>query len=154
MKVQPKKKRKMIKWLVGHYYNLLSGLLMGAVGYFAPVNNIVAVVAVAVAVDFLSGIWASYVQGKGIKSKRMTKTIYKIALYICIVYLFFAIDKEMQMIELHRFVAWVIVGFEMYSILENATKITNHRIFRVLRKLMEDKLEEQGVKIDEKESKQ
>lgn len=143
----------MIKWFASHYCNFLSGVLWGIVGYFAPVQNIILVVLLVVFFDLLTGVWASYIQGKGIKSKRMVKTIYKVAIYICIIYLFFAIDKEMQMIELHKVMAWVIVGFEMYSILENATKITDHRIFRILRKLMEDKLEDQGVNIDEKEDK-
>lgn len=143
----------MIKWFASHYCNFLSGILWGIIGYFAPVQNIILVVLLVVFFDLLTGVWASYIQGKGIKSKRMVKTIYKVAIYICIIYLFFAIDKEMQMIELHKVMAWVIVGFEMYSILENATKITDHRIFRILRKLMEDKLEDQGVNIDEKEDK-
>lgn len=143
----------MIKWFASHYCNFLSGILWGIIGYFAPVQNIILVVLLVVFFDLFTGVWASYIQGKGIKSKRMVKTIYKVAIYICIIYLFFAIDKEMQMIELHKVMAWVIVGFEMYSILENATKITDHRIFRILRKLMEDKLEDQGVNIDEKEDK-
>ena len=140
-------------WVLAHSYNLIVGAIAGIAGYFAPVQNVVLVVVMAILLDCLTGVWASAKRGKGIKSRRLLRTFYKIGLATIVIYLLYSMDKEMGVIELHKIVAWVIAGFEVWSILENATKITDHRIFRLLRRFMEDRIEQNtGIKIDEKES--
>jgi phage-related holin len=139
-------------WAEAHSNNFLAGVLIALGGYFAPVQNVVLVVMLAVIIDLITGIWASYTRGKGIKSRRLMRSIVKIVLYNMIIYLMFCIDKEMALIELHKTVAWLIVGFEVWSILENAARITDHRIFRILRRYMEDRVKETtGMDLNEKE---
>ena len=139
-------------WLVGHSNHFIAGLLISLLGYLAPVQDVVLVMALVVFFDMVTGIWASFKEGRGIKSRRLTKTGVKIFLYAMIVYLLFCVDKEMGMFELHKAVAWLIVGFELWSILENAARITDHRIFRILRRYMEDRVKETtGMDLNEKE---
>lgn len=137
-------------WLAAHQYNFLTGILFGIGGYFASVYNIGAVLLGAVLIDLITGIWASRVQGKGIKSKKLKISVYKLALYYLIVGLVFCIDKEMGMIQIHKAMAWAICGFEVWSILENGAKITNHRVFRILKRYMEDRVKDNiGVELNE-----
>lgn len=141
-------------WFDAHQHNFVAGLLMACWGYFAEVQSIFAVIFAAIMIDLITGIWASRVEGKGITSKRLIPTIKKVALYFGVIALVFAIDKEFEMVELHKFIAWVIVGFEVYSILENGARITDHPIFRMLKRFMADKIKTNtGVDIDEKEDK-
>jgi phage-related holin len=139
-------------WVEAHSNNFLTGIFLAFAGYFSPVHNVVMVVMLAVMIDLITGIWASYTIGRGIKSRRLMRSIVKIVLYDMIIYLIFCIDKEMALIELHKTVAWLIVGFEVWSILENAARITDHRIFRILRRYMEDRVKETtGMDLNEKE---
>ncbi|MDD4781836.1 MAG: phage holin family protein, partial [Tissierellia bacterium] len=102
----------------------------------------------AVLLDFATGIISALVQKKGIKSSKLWKTLFKLFFVTLFIMLLYSMDTEFHIIELHRIVAWLIVGFEAWSILENMAKITDHKIFRILKEFMEDKIEKQtGVKI-------
>lgn len=137
-------------WLCSHIKHFLSGVAISIMGYFAPVQDVIMVMVLTVIVDMITGIWASVREGRGVKSRRLTKTAVKIVLYAMIIYLLFCVDKELQMFEVHRAVAWLIVGFEIWSILENAARITDHPIFRILKKYMNDRVKETtGVRLDE-----
>ena len=134
--------RLLTKWLIAHNYNFCSGLLMAALGYFAPIKGIITVMVAAIIIDLVTGVWAALVQKKGIKSQKLWRTGYKLGFAIIIVSLFYAMDKEIGYIDMHRIIAWIITGFEMWSILENAAKISDHKIFRILKTYMEGKLKD------------
>ena len=70
-----------------------------------------------------------------------------------VVALLFALDKEIDFIQLHKVVAWIVIGFEVWSILENSVKITDHKVFRILKRFMEDKFKEQNIDLNEEASK-
>lgn len=121
---------------------------MSITAYFAPCKGVIYVAVGAVLLDFVTGIISSLVQKKGIKSSKLWKTLFKLFFVALFIMLLYSMDTEFHIIELHRIVAWMIVGFEAWSILENMAKITDHKIFRILKKFMEDKIEKQtGVKI-------
>ena len=135
-------------WIVEHTNHFTSGAIMAITAYFAPCQGVVYVAIGAVLLDFLTGIIASLIEKKGIKSSKLWKTLFKLFFVTMFIMLLYSIDTEFKMIEIHRVVAWLIVGFEAWSILENMARITDHKIFRILKKFMEDKIEQQtGVKI-------
>lgn len=135
-------------WIVEHTNHFASGAIMAITAYFAPCQGVVYVAIGAVLLDFLTGIIASLIEKKGIKSSKLWKTLFKLFFVTMFIMLLYSIDTEFKMIEIHRVVAWLIVGFEVWSILENMARITDHKIFRILKKFMEDKIEQQtGVKI-------
>lgn len=141
-----------MNWFFSHLMNILFGMLIAVLGYFTPVKDIVHVMCAAIFIDFATGLWASRTKGNGITSFKMWRTIYKLFLSTLIVMLLFSMDKEMGVmhIEMHRLVAWLITGFEIWSILENAAVISDHRIFKLLKKYMHDKIEKQtGIDINE-----
>ena len=113
------------------------------------------VVFAALALDFITGVIASMKNGKGFKSRRAWRSVYKLAFILAIIALMFAIDKEIPVIKLHIVFAWIIVGFEVWSILENMAKIIDHPIFRILKRFMEDKIKDNtGVDINQTENEQ
>jgi hypothetical protein len=104
--------------------------------------------------DLVTGIWAARVKGLGIKSKRLKKTAVKIGLYFGVIMLIYSIDHAFNILNLSSYTAWLIVGFEAYSVLENTMVITDNPVFRALRKFMSDKIKDTtGVDI-EKEQKE
>lgn len=144
----------MRNWLAEHSHNLFSGAIMSVTAYFAPCEGVIYVAVGAVLLDFTTGIIASLVEKKGIKSSKLWKTLFKLFFVTMFIMLLYSMDREFQIIELHRVVAWLIVGFEAWSILENMARITDHRIFRILKKYMEDKIEKQtGINIGNLEDK-
>ena len=138
-------------WLSAHENNFMAGIIMATFGYFAECKGIFVVMFAAIIVDLITGVWAARVEGKGIKSKRLWRTISKMVLSFMVVALLFALDKEIDFIQLHKVVAWIVIGFEVWSILENSVKITDHKVFRILKRFMEDKFKEQNIDLNEKE---
>ena len=145
-----------MNWLAQHILNLLFGFLVALLGYFTPIREVVYFMFAAIIFDLFTGMLAARKRGEGLKSVRMWRTIYKLFYSLIIVMLLFGMDKEMGMgfIQLHKIVAWLITGFEVWSILENAATISNLRIFFILKKFMNDKIKEQtGVSINDKKNK-
>ena len=140
-------------WMSAHENNFFAGAIMAIFGYFAECKGIFVVMFAAIIIDLITGVWASRVEGKGIKSKQLWRTISKMALSFMIVALLFAIDKEIDFIQLHKVVAWIVIGFEVWSILENSVKITDHKVFRILKRFMEDKFKEQNIDLNEEKNK-
>lgn len=144
-------------WLNAHSDNFIAGSFMAVCSYFAPVQGVLYVALAAVAVDFVTGVIASAVEKgwRSICSKRMYTSLYKVFFITIIIIMFYAIDKEFQILELHRIIAWVVVGFEMFSVLENMAKITNHPIFRILKGFLKEKIKDNtGVELKEDEQNQ
>ena len=132
-----------MKWLFQHLFNLFSGFILAILGYFYPIKGIINVMVIAILADLIFGIIAARSRKEGIKSAKLWRTAYKLFIAIIIVALLYAMDQEIgtEIIQLHRIVAWLITGFEVWSILESSGQITNHKLFRILKKYMEDKVE-------------
>ena len=148
-------------WVADHTDNFRFGFLSfltsafaSVCGYFAPLGEILIVLFACIMADLVTGIWAARVKGLGIKSKRLKKTAVKIGLYFGVIMLIYSIDHAFNILNLSSYTAWLIVGFEAYSVLENTMVITDNPVFRVLRKFMNDKIKDTtGVDI-EKEQKE
>lgn len=140
-----------MSWIIQHIWNIICAIFVGLIGYFMPVENLVHVMSAAIIFDLFTGILASHKRGIGIKSLRLWRTVYKLFYSVVIVMLLFGMDKEMgvKFIQMHKLVAWLITGFEIWSILENVSVISNLRIFIILKSFMTDKIKEQtGVDIN------
>lgn len=132
-----------MKWMIQHIWHLVFGAIVALLGYFSPIKAVVHVMGAAIVLDLVFGIWAARSRKEGIKSGKLWRTAYKFFISVVVVALLYAMDVEMgaEIVQLHRLVAWLITGFEIWSILESGGQITNHKIFRILRKIMEDKVE-------------
>lgn len=117
-----------------------------------------------IAIDFVVGIWASYVRAKrkgeldlwGFESAKMWNTVFKLVLSAAGVVMLEVLDVHvMQTLPvvtgplcLANFFTAFVCGVELFSFLENAAEISNHPAFRWARKFMGGKLADNGVDID------
>ncbi len=130
-----------------------SGLLFAIAGCFVGVKIAIALVFVFIVADLMSGIWVAVKLREPVLSKKLWETIPKLFWSIMVVLLTFLLDKYLLpgRLDLHNGAALLICGFEFWSILENAGKITNHPVFRVLRKYMSVKIQkETGIDVDKR----
>lgn len=140
-----------------------SGVAVSAVGFFAPISTMIVVVAVFIAIDFITGVWASAVRArrKGVpwcfSSRKAWNTIIKLVFVMGGVVLTWVLDEFVLIglnLHLSRIFTGFVCGIELWSYLENAAEISNHPIFRWLNKWVLNKIEEKtGVDIDGSEDK-
>lgn len=129
-------------WIDDHVAHLLVGFIMMIVGYFEPIKGVVHLVVLVSMMDFFVGIYAAKVTSIAIQSKKMWRTVEKIFLEILIISLLYCMDREVGYFDTHKFIAWFIVGIEIYSIIESLAKTSDHRVFRYIKKLMQLKIKE------------
>lgn len=140
-----------IDYMLVHSANIKAGFFIAAAGYFAPIRGIVLVVLAAIIIDLAFGIWAARVRGEGIQSKKLWRTGYKFLITFVLINLMHSIDKEMGIsaVSTAKIVALFVTGFEIWSILESAAVITDHPVFRYIKKYMESKVKEKtGVDLN------
>lgn len=140
-------------WVVAHAENFYFAFVMPIIGYFAPIKNILILALAIIAVDFITGILAARKRGEGIESKKLYKSFYKLCCVYILLMLIYAIDTEIPVISIHKIAAWIIIGFELWSILENMAQLTDHPLFSFLKRFMKGKIENvSGLKISDDES--
>ena len=140
-----------MKWILAHLYHFIAGSFTAILGYFAPMKDVLHVVLIAIIIDLFFGLIAARSKGEGIKSFKLWRTVYKMLFAVILIALVYSIDKEMGMMELHKFIAWGIAGFEVWSILESMGTITDHKLFGLLKHIMTDKVKDiTGVNLEEK----
>jgi hypothetical protein len=154
---------KVINWLLWHAPNFATGVtfatgvLAAATKYFAPIKGIVIVTMATIILDLILGVWAARKRGKGIKSVKLWRTVYKMLISFTVIHLLFSIDQEFGITAVHSYTVagLFIIGFELWSILENAAVITDHKAFRVIRRYMEDKVKSStGIDMDDERDKE
>lgn len=115
--------------------------------YFAPVKEVFIVMVIFVALDLVTGIWASNKRQVPRSSRRARKSIFKLCGYLSVILLSYMIEQLMAFdwFVAHRFVAAFICTIELLSILENLTVITEHPVFLKILKLVRGKISTDGV---------
>lgn len=122
-------------------------------GFLEPLWVMMLWFLIFIAVDFVTGIYASLVEGKIITSNKMQKTVVKFIMYATAVFLLHGIDAYMitfTKLYLARIGCTLICGIELYSVFENCYRITGNPVFKILTQFTLKKIEhETGVKIDD-----
>ena len=139
---------------------LMSGLLAGLLSVF--VRNLLPLfvtVTIFEAVDFVTGVIKSYVVAKrtnqrfAFESVKAWRTIYKYVFILVGVFLAELLDKTLATeirLRLANYFTAFCCGVEFWSFLENAAVISDHPVFRWLRKYMRFKVEDQiGMSFEE-----
>ena len=151
-KFKTQKMEKVFNWLFGHTPNFVSGAFIAASTYFAPIKGIVTITMLTITIDLILGVWAARVKGLGIKSEKLWRTVYKMLIAFTIMHLLYSIDVEygVEVVHSYRVAGLFIIGFEIWSVLENAAVITDHKMFRILKRYMENKVKDAtGVNLTE-----
>lgn len=128
--------------------------LSAVIGFLEPLWVMMLWFLIFVMVDFITGIYASLIEGKLITSNKMQKTVIKFITYATAIFLLHGIDFYLisfTKLYLARIGATLICGIELYSIFENIYRATNNPVFRILTQFALKKIEEQtGVEVDAK----
>lgn len=122
-------------------------------GFLEPLWVMMLWFLIFVVVDFITGIYASLIEGKLITSNKMQKTVVKFITYATAIFLLHGIDVYLisfTKLYLARIGATLICGIELYSIFENIYRATNNPVFKVLTQTIIKKVgDETGVDISE-----
>lgn len=126
--------------------------LSAVIGFLEPLWVMMLWFLIFVVVDFITGIYASLIEGKLITSNKMQKTVIKFITYATAIFLLHGIDVYLisfTKLYLARIGATLICGIELYSIFENIYRATNNPVFRILTQFALKKIGEQtGVEVD------
>ena len=134
----------------------ISGLAFSIAGPLLPLRPLAIVLFIFIAIDFITGLIASWHRGEGFCSKKMWRTIYKTVFALTGIVMAHLLDEIVLLpaigspLHLARFFTAFVCGTEFWSFLENASELSQHPIFRIVRKLMNNKIKEvTGADMDE-----
>ena len=126
----------------------LSGLLSIPLGILLPLRPLLIVLVAFIAIDFITGLVASWHRGEGFCSKKMWRTIYKCAFAFTGVVMMHLLDEVVLLptrtspLHLANYFTAFVCGTEFWSFLENGSELSQHPVFRIVRRLMNNKFKE------------
>lgn len=127
--------------------------ISATIAFLEPINVLFLWLIIFIMVDFISGIYASLVEGKIITSRKLQNTVGKFVMYATALFLLHGIDVYMlPFIDLYlaRIGCTLICGIELYSVFENCYRITGNPVFKILTQTTLRKIEQHtGVSQDE-----
>lgn len=143
---------------MGDVFKFILGASGSAIAFFAPIHPLIVLVFVFVGIDFVTGVWASHKRAKRNKrkwvfsSERARSTVYKMVFYVAGICLCWSLDLyALTFVEIYleKIFAGFILGVELFSFLENAADISDHPVFRWLRKFTAKELKDKaGIDIE------
>ena len=128
----------------------VSGGVAGLLSLFAPIKELVMCAVVFIAVDFVTGVAADCHRAKAEKRKpafesgKAWSTVVKLVFVMLGIAMAWLIDTrilDFLNLRLANLFTGFVCGVEFWSYLENAAEISNHPVFRWLKKIMKDKLD-------------
>lgn len=137
-------------------------IFFGFIGFFSEVSLLVQCILVAITIDFITGIAADIKRKRRAKEKfciessKLWRTAFKLGLSIIGVGFAYMIDEKvfpMVTLNLANIFAGVVIGSEFWSFLENSAELSEHPIFRQLKKVMKTKVDRVTGINEEKERK-
>lgn len=130
------------------------GAVCGLLSLLAPIQNLILCAVIFIAIDFVTGVSASRVVAmrRGLpwafESEKAWDTVLKLCFVLAGIVLAWLIDSHIlafMHLNLANLFTGFVCGVEFWSYLENAAQISNHPIFRYLKRFMKRKIEE-GIK--------
>jgi phage-related holin len=130
----------------------LWGMAAGLLSFFAPIRGLIICAVVFVAIDFVTGVAASRKsagrrgEAWGFESAKAWNTAVKLACIMTGIVMAWLIDShilEFMNLRLANLFTGFVCGVEFWSYLENAAEISQHPLFRSLKKVMKRKLDKE-----------
>lgn len=141
-------------------YRVVNGLILGFAALFSPIKSIVICALVFIAIDFVTGVLASRCEARQrgekwfFSSHEAWRTIRKAGFVLLTITMGWLIEScilDFITINLTRIIAGAICGVEMWSFLENASVLSDAKIFEWLRNYVKRKVEKEIGKYEEDE---
>ena len=130
------------------------GTISSVAALFAPVQPLVCCALAFVCVDFATGVAASYKRAGRMKrpwafeSDKAWRTVYKLVFVTVGIAMTWLIDTcilPFAGLRLANLFTGFVCGVELWSYLENAAEISEHPLFRKLKKYMKQELEKNSL---------
>lgn len=122
-------------------FKYISGAVAALVALLCPITPLIVTASVFIVIDFVTGIYASYVGAKKegrewrIESRKAWRTINKLCFVVTGIVMTWLIDSfVLQFMELHlaNIFTGFVCGVELWSFFENATVISQSSLFEWL----------------------
>ena len=133
-------------------YRFINGLLLGLTALFAPIKPVILCALAFIFVDFVTGVLASRCETKKrgnkwyFSSHEAWRTIRKAGFVLLTIAMSWLIEYcILDFVTLHitRIIAGAICGVEMWSFLENASVLSDGKLFKWLRNYVRRKVEKE-----------
>lgn len=122
------------------------------VGFISPIGVLFLWLLIFIIVDLITGVCASWNEGKIITSHGLQRTVLKFINYATAIFLLHGIDVYMVVfaeLYLARIGCTIICGIELYSIFENMYRVTGNEVFKILTQFTKKKIkQETGVDVN------
>ena len=131
-------------------YRFINGMVVAFAALFAPIREVVICALLFILIDFVTGILASRAEAKSrgerwfFSSREAWRTIRKAGLVLLTISMCWLVECcVLNFVALHitRIVAGAICGVEMWSFLENASVLSDRKLFMWLRNYVKRKVE-------------
>lgn len=135
-------------------------MLSAVVALLAPIQGLIVCVTIFIAIDFATGVAASYKRAKRadvqwwFSSEQAWNSIMKLAFVMAGIVLAWLIDRcilDFMSLNLAKLFTGFVCGIEFWSYLENASEISNHPIFNSLRTFLKKKVDTKLNMTDEED---
>lgn len=127
----------------------ISGLVAAMAALLCPITPLIITATVFIAVDFVTGIFASYVAAKNsgeefrIESRKAWRTIYKLCFVLTGIVMTWVLDYSVlgfMQLNLANLFTGFVCGVELWSFIENASTISQSKLFVWLGRWIKNKL--------------
>ncbi|MFI3248130.1 MAG: phage holin family protein [Rikenellaceae bacterium] len=124
-------------------FRYISAIPLSILALFSPITPLVICVVIFIAIDFVTGVWASrrvaLKEGKSwyFESEEAWRTLYKLGFSLMAIMMAWLLESyviDFVDIKLARLFAGFVCGVEMWSFLENASQISDAPYFEWMRK--------------------
>lgn len=122
-------------------FKYISGVIAALAALLCPITPLIITASVFIAIDFLTGIYASYVKAKNeghewrIESRKAWRTINKLCFVVTGIVMTWLVDAlVLEFMELHlaNIFTGFVCGVELWSFIENASVISQSSLFEWL----------------------
>lgn len=141
-------------------YRYANGVLLGFASFFAPIKSVVMCALLFISVDFVTGVIASRCEAKQrgekwyFSSREAWRTIRKAGFVILTIAMSWLVEScilNFLTLNITRIIAGAICGVELWSFLENASVLSDAKIFEWLRNYVKRKVEKEIGNYDKDE---
>ena len=131
-------------------YRYANALFVALVSLFTPIHAVVMCALLFIAIDFVTGVAADRAEARRegrkwyFESREAWRTVRKSGFVVMSIAMMWLVEScILNFMDLHltRLFAGVICGVEMWSFLENASALSDERLFTMLRRYVRRRVE-------------
>lgn len=139
-------------------YRYANGVILGFAALFAPIKSVILCALLFIGIDFVTGVLASHCEAKQrgdswfFSSREAWRTIRKAGFVILTIAMSWLVEScvlNFITLNITRIITGVICGVELWSFLENASVLSDAKIFEWLRNYVKRRVEKEIGKYEE-----